>query len=136
MKEDKHQETLKEVLEEIETALKDPRGLVAHQRRLAFLLSLGAATLIELYLHHLEIIKEGAKINHEWFRKKKETVFLQLQKQVVSPLEEFPEIEEILGITIKIEEKRNDLAYGAPPQEELLKSNINLFFKLKEKTKC
>jgi len=41
MKEEKHQETIKEVLDEIESALKDKRGLVSHQRRLAFVISLG-----------------------------------------------------------------------------------------------
>lgn len=36
MREERHIDTLKEVLDEIETALKDERGLVSHQRRLAF----------------------------------------------------------------------------------------------------
>ena len=51
MKEERHIETLKEVLDEIETALKDVRGRVSHQRRLAFSLSLGVVNLIELYFH-------------------------------------------------------------------------------------
>ena len=46
MKKEKYGEILKEVLDEIETALKDKRGLLAHQRRLAFSLSLGAETLL------------------------------------------------------------------------------------------
>ena len=32
---------IKEVIDEIESALKDTKGIIAHQRRLAFSLSLG-----------------------------------------------------------------------------------------------
>ncbi|MBI2152029.1 hypothetical protein HYU21_04845 [Candidatus Woesearchaeota archaeon] len=136
MRPEKHQECLNEVLDEIATALKDPRGLIAHQRRLAFLLSLGTATIIELYLHRLNVIKEGAKINHEWFKRKKDKVLQQLQNQVVSPLNNFPELDELLEIALKIETKRDDLAYGAPASESIIQEKINLFFKLKELAKC
>ncbi|MFH1638303.1 MAG: hypothetical protein ABIB71_07805 [Candidatus Woesearchaeota archaeon] len=57
MRKEKHEETVKEVLDEIENALNDKRGLLAHQRRLAFSLSLGAQNLLELYFHKLDIIK-------------------------------------------------------------------------------
>ena len=75
MRVEKHLEALKEVQDEIDSALKDPRGVVVHQRRLAFSLSLGACTLIELYFHKHNVIKEGAKIHHEWLKRKKETIF-------------------------------------------------------------
>ena len=64
MKEEKHEEIIKEVLDEIESALKDNRGLVSHQRRLIFSITLGAANLLELYFHKLNIIKEGSIVNH------------------------------------------------------------------------
>lgn len=136
MKEEKHIECLKEVLDEIESALKDPRGLVAHQRRLAFSLSMGGATLVELYFHKHNIIKEGSKINHEWLKRKKENALLQLQQQVVSPLDSLPDFDQILDIALKIEEKRDDLAYGSPCKEETLKEKISFFLKLKELIKC
>lgn len=136
MRPEKHQECLNEVLDGIATALKDPRGLTSHQRRLAFLLSLGTATLIELYLHQQHIIKEGARINHEWFKRKKDKVILQLQNQVVSSLSNFPGLEELLEIALQIEAKRDDLAYGAPASESIIQEKINLFFKLKELAKC
>ena len=69
MRIEKHEETLKEVLDEIELASKNPKGLIAHQRRLAFALSLGASTLIELYFHKLNIMKEGSRIDHRFFKK-------------------------------------------------------------------
>ena len=136
MRIEKHQEVLKEVLDEIETALKDKRGLLAHQRRLAFSLSLGMSNIIELYLHKLNLIKEGSKINHLWFRSKKEKVFENLQKQVTVPANSIPNINKIIEIANKIEEKRDDIAYGAPTTEEILQQKINLFFELKEVAKC
>lgn len=136
MKEEKHGEVLKEVLEEIETAIKDVRGLSPHQRRLAFVLSLGTATLIELYFHKLDIIKEGARINHLWLKKKKEKVKEALQKQMVCPLDSVKNLDLLLDLAITLEEKRDDLAYGASSSEEILRQKINLFFKLKEEVKC
>ena len=43
----KYDEIIKEILDEIESALKDTNGVIAHQRRLIFLLSLGSINLIE-----------------------------------------------------------------------------------------
>ncbi|MEK6859979.1 MAG: hypothetical protein AABX54_04155 [Nanoarchaeota archaeon] len=131
MKEERHIETLKEVLDEIETALKDVRGLVSHQRRLAFSLSLGVVNLIELYFHKLSIIKEGAKINHKWLKRKKETLLEHLQQQITSPIDSVENINKIIDIAIKIEEKRDDLAYGVPSSEKIIQEKINLFFELK-----
>lgn len=39
-------------------------------------------------------------------------------------------------IAIKIEEKRDDIAYGAPTTEKILQEKINLFFELKKLVKC
>ena len=82
MKIDKHEEVLKEVLDEIGSSLRDRDGILAHQRRLAFILSMGSINLLELYFHKEGIMKEGSKINHQWFKKKTETVFEKLQNQV------------------------------------------------------
>ena len=41
-------------------------------------------------------------------------------------------MKEIIEIISKIEEKRDDIAYGAPATENLLQEKINLFFKLKK----
>ena len=136
MLKEKHEETLKEVEEEIETALKDERGLLSHQRRLAFSLSLGMSSIIELYFHKLDIMKEGSKVNHLWFKKKREKVIERLQKQVTFPINSIQDIGEIIDIAIKIEEKRDDLAYGAPSSEKILQEKINLFLGLRRITKC
>lgn len=136
MKEEKHQEIIKEVLDEIESSLKDKRGLISHQRRLAFIIPLGAANTLELYFHKSNVIKEGSVVNHLWFKRKKEKIVNQLQNQLTSPIESLSEINKILEIIIKIEEKRDDLAYGAPASEKILQEKINLFFELKKLTKC
>jgi|SRR3989344_2537109 len=136
MKTEKHEETLKEVAEEIESALKDSRGLIPHQRRLAFSLSLGMTSIMELYFHKLDIFKEGSKINHLWFKKKKDGIKERLQKQIVSPLGSVLNIDNIIEIAIKIEEKRDDLAYGAPASDKILQEKINLFLELRRITKC
>ncbi|MFA7707686.1 MAG: hypothetical protein WCX73_01940 [Candidatus Pacearchaeota archaeon] len=136
MKNEKHEETLKEVEEEIDSSLKDLRGLVSHQRRLAFSLSLGASSIIELYFHKLDIIKEGSKINHLWFKKNIENIKERLQNQIVSPINSVENINKIVELTKQIEDKRDDLAYGAPASEKILQEKINLFFELRKLTKC
>lgn len=136
MRKEKHEETMGEVEEEIESALKDERGLVSHQRRLAFLLSLGMTNIIEMYFHKLDIIKEGSKINHLWFKRKIERIKEQLQNQIVSPIDSVSNINDILKKAIKIEEKRDNLAYGVPSSEKILQEKINLFLELRGMTKC
>jgi len=136
MKKEKHEEISNEVLDEINSALNDKRGLLVHQRRLAFALSLGAENILALYFHRLDIIKEGSKIDHRWFKRKKEKVFEQLQKQTTSPINSVENIGDIIKLISKIEEKRDQLAYGAPATEGILQEKINLFFELKRITKC
>lgn len=136
MKKERHQEVLKEVLDEIESALHDKNGLLRHQRRLAFSLSLGAVNLLEIYFHNLNILKEGSMIDHTWFKRKKERVFEKLENQITSPIRVIKNIDEIVAIISDIEKKRDDLAYGAPATEEILQAKINLFFKLKGLLKC
>ncbi len=136
MKEEKHYEIINEVIDEIDSAIKDPRGLIAHQRRLAFSLSLGAINLLELYLHKHDILKQGVKMDHRWFARKKEKIIQEIENQTTSPINGLEYIDEIIDTVIAIEEKRNDLAYGSPATEELLQQKINLFFKLRSLTKC
>ena len=120
MKEEKHQETIKEVLDEIESALKDKRGLVSHQRRLAFVISLGASNILELYFHKNNVIKEGSIVNHLWFKRKKEKIINQLQNQLTSPIDSLNEINKIL---LSIE---NDSVLWDNIQESIQSAIINV----------
>ena len=129
---EKNKKILDEVLDEIETALKDPKGIVAHQRRLAFALSLGAVSLIENYLTNKNVLKKGAKINHRWFKKKKENVRNLISRHLISSIDNLEKIDSILDKTFNLENERNEIAYGKPVSEDKLKEKINLFFELKK----
>jgi len=129
---EKYQEILNEVLDEIDTALKDSKGIVSHQRRLAFCLSLGTVNLLEAYLDETGVLKSGAKINHLWLKKKSENVKQLIQAQITSPAGNLEKINRILEVAYKIEIERNKLAYGKNVSEAELKEKINLFLDLKK----
>ena len=128
---EKNKNIIEETLDEIEASLKDSKGIISHQSRLAFSLSAGAVALLENYLEKLNILKSGAKINHLWFKKKKENVKNILLNQITSSTESIPKIEKILDYIFEIEKERNELAYGKRVSEEHLREKINIFLELK-----
>ena len=73
------------------------------------------------------------KINHQWFKKKKENVKEILSKYVTSPMNKLSDIDEVLSIIYEIERERNELAYGKIASEEKLREKINLFLELKKR---
>ena len=121
-----------EVMDEIESSLKDPKGVVSHQRRLAFCLSFGIANLIEYYLKKENVLKQGHRVDHQWFKRKKENVIEILSDKVTSPLNKLNKLDILLKVAFKIESKRNDLAYGKPVNEETLINLINEFLNVKK----
>jgi len=130
MKVEKHMEVLREVEDEIKAAMEDPEGLIKHQRRLALMISLGVAELVEIYFHKLGIIKEGSRIKHEWFKRK--SIKEMLSSQIVRPIDSVKRIDEIVSISNRIEEKRNDLAYSSPlDEDEILREEISSYFEVK-----
>jgi hypothetical protein len=129
---EKDDEIIKEVLDEIESSLKDPQGIISHQRRLAFLLSLGAVHLIEVYLKRLNVFKSGAKINHLWLKKKKENAKKLVANQITCPIENLNKIDKLLDTTYDLEKERNELAYGKKVSEEKLKEKIAVFLNFKK----
>lgn len=131
MKEE-NKKIIEEVLDEIQSALKDPRGLVFHQRRIVFSLSLGAVSLIEEYLEKNDILKKGGKINHLWFKKKKENVKKLISNQITSSIGNVRNIDKILDLTYELEKERNALAYGKQASDKKLREKINLFLELKK----
>lgn len=130
MRTERHKEVLKEVEDEINASLQDPGGIAKHQRRLAFMISLGIAELVEIYFHKLRVMKEGSRIKHEWFKKKSVKEFL--ANQIIKPIENIENIDKIISISKNIEDRRNDLAYSTPVEEEtILKEEINQYFEIK-----
>ena len=130
--EEKYKQIINEVLDEITSALKDPKGINFHQRRLAFSLSLGTITLIEQYLTKIKVLKPGATINHLWLKKKKDNVKKLIINQITCPIENIKKIDKILDFAFELEKDRNTIAYGKPVSESTLKQKINIFLELKK----
>ena len=129
---EKNKEIIEEVLDEIDAALKDPRGMHIHQRRIALSLSLGSVALIEIYLNKLGVLKPGYKINHQWFKKKKENVKKIIDGILIASLNNNQKFDKILDIVFNIEKERNELAYGKKASEEKIRKEISLFLDLKK----
>ena len=129
---EKYKEIFDEVMDEIESSLKDSKGIIVHQRRLAFSLSFGMVTLIEFYLDKLNVLKPGAKINHLWLKKKKENAKKLISSQITSQIDSIENIDKILDVAFKIEGERNELIYGKKISEDILNKKINLFLDLKK----
>ena len=127
---EKHYKAVEEVLDEIESALSDPKGATRHQRRIALMVSLGSAELIEIYLHKLGILKPGSRIKHDWLKGKE--MRQRVENQCIKSLDDVKRIDEILKKAMDIELQRNDIAYGAPLDDEvMIKDHINMFFDMK-----
>ncbi|MEK6936314.1 MAG: hypothetical protein AABW67_06000 [Nanoarchaeota archaeon] len=131
---ERYKEILDEVMDEINSSLEDSRGMVIHQRRLIFCLSVGVTTLIEIYLDKLNVLKQGAKIDHLWLKKSKENAKKFIVNQIVVPIENIKDLDKFLETANIIEKERNTLAYGKNVSETILKNKIDLFLKLKEET--
>ncbi|MCK5031408.1 MAG: hypothetical protein KAR64_08075 [Thermoplasmatales archaeon] len=130
MRLEKHIQALQEVMDEIQISLEDPRGLVAHQRRLATMLSIGTCELIEIYFHKLGVMKGGGRIKHTMLRGK--DIKERLSIQVIRSLSSIKNIDAIIAIAKTIEAERDNMAYGSPqPHEQLLKAKIEDFLELK-----
>lgn len=130
MRVEKHVKALQEVMDEIQLSLEDPRGLVAHQRRLAIMLSIGTCELIEIYFHKLGVMKGGGRIKHAMLRGK--DIEERLTNQIIASLISIKNIDQIITIAKSIEAERDNIAYGSPqPHEQLLKAKIEDFLELK-----
>ena len=129
---EKLKEKTDEISDEIESSLKDPKGILSHQKRLAFCLSLGITQILEDYLNKNNVFKKCYKINHQWLKKSKDNLKLILADKVTSSLDKLPKIDKIIDVAYEIESKRNELAYGAKVSEELLKDLINKYLEIKK----
>ena len=129
---EKENKDMDEVLDEINSALNDIKGIASHQKRVGFCVSLGTIFLIEFYLRRLNVLKSGGKIDHRWLKKKKENAKKHISAQITCPIEELFALDSILNIAYKIESDRNKIVYGKEIDEKELRHYIDLFFKLKK----
>ena len=97
------------------------------------MISLGAISLIEIYLKRMDVLKTGVKIDHRWLKKKKENAKELISNLITSPIENLKHFNEILDIAYKIENDRNKFIYGKKISDEDIRSYIDLFFKLKRR---
>ena len=116
-----HKARLIESIKLIEESIE--RGLLERHRTIGFNTSAAAADMLEMLLHKLHLIDQGFIIKHEWLKSKNAAE----RKLPFS----FPKKKEVLGLILKIEEKRNILCYGKPQKIELLREVITYFNKLK-----
>lgn len=100
------------------------KDITKRQRTIGFNSSAAAADMLEIFLHKNSLIDPGFVVKHEWFKSKNKI------KEKFSF--EFQNKKEILGIMELIEEKRNDLCYGSPKEEKLIRDVILNFNKLKK----
>ncbi len=121
-----------EVAEEIESALTDLRGVLSHQKRLAFCLSEGIKKIIEDYFIAQRVLKTGFKIDHRIFKKNKENVKKILSNKITCSIEDLKKIDKLIEVAYEIESKRNDLVYGSPSSEDVLNKLINLYLNIKK----
>lgn len=132
MKIEKHIEALREVEITIKEAL-ESGNILAYQRRLISMLSLGTQQLIEIYLHKLEVIKPGTQVKHEWFRMDRRNLRIRLSSILTTEIRKVPGLDEILEFAKVIEEDRNELIYGSPlDDDEILREKIDAFLEIKK----
>ena len=133
MKEEKHIEALREVMETIEESLKDNRGIIAWQRRIAAMLSLGSQHIIEIYLHRKNAIKSGVQLKHEWLKLDYKNLNMRLSGILTKEISDIEDINEIFSIAKYIESDRNELMYGSRiDDDELLRKKIENFLEIKK----
>jgi|SRR3989339_413067 len=129
---EQNKQIIDEVMDEINSSLNDAKGIVSHQRRLAFSLSLGTATLLEEYLTSKNVLKPGVRINHLWLKKSKENFKELLKNKLTTPIENIENLDSIVEKAGAIEKERDKLAYGKQIPEKDLTEKINIFLELKK----
>lgn len=116
-------------------AIKDAleaESLLAHQRRLMAMLSLGTQHMIELYLHRKAVLKPGSQVKHEWFKLSEQRLNDRMSPLLTKRWTEIPRVDEIIRKAHSLELQRNDIVYGAPlPNDEPLRKHIQLFLEIK-----
>lgn len=100
------------------------KDIVKRQRTIGFNCSAASADMFEIYLHQNNLIDPGFVVKHEWLKSKNK-----MQEKFTF---DFQNKEEVIVLMMKIEEKRNDLCYGSPKEEETIKEVILNFNKLKQ----
>jgi hypothetical protein len=122
MKPDGHLKTLKEVFSSIDMCI--DKGIGDNQRTIGFHTSLGAAEMLELYLHKKSLLSLSARINHTWLKSQKK-----IREKL---LFDFPRKEEITELLYYIEKNRDELCYGKQAELRMIEEQLEHFNRLRE----
>ena len=117
-----HKRAYEESMRSIRCSIQE--GPDKNQRSIGFNCSAAAVDLLEIYLHQEGLLGLGATIKHDWFtsiRRAEEKVKL-----------EFPKKKQVLGLIVKLEEKRNLLVYGKQQSRPFIEEYIELFNNIQE----
>lgn len=125
MKIETHLDSFKEHKETIFDWAIKVKGIKNSQRVIGLHVSRAIIDLLSVYLIKRNLISNGMKINHRWFK----------SESVMERLPEFDKKEEICNKIILLERLCEDLTYGSPKLEEKIKEAIELFNKLEGELK-
>ncbi len=121
MKIESHIRSIKESLEEIESAVNI--GLEQRQKTIGFHCSSASVDLLEIYLHNKNLIDPGFQIKHNDFGS---------EKMATNKLPfDFENKEGIIDAMVGIEKKRNILCYGKQQNTKAIEDYIEMFNKIK-----
>ncbi|MBI2267017.1 MAG: hypothetical protein HYU64_17955 [Armatimonadetes bacterium] len=122
---ERHLEILEECFSGLQTCVDG--GIEKNQRIIGFLTSLGAAEMLELYLHKKNLFSLSFRINHAWLKSQKK-----LKEKIPW---DFPQKDKIIQLAYYIEKGRDELCYGKRLERERIKEQIEHFYKLRDALK-
>lgn len=111
-----HKSRIKEHLEVLQGAVNI--GIEKRPVTVGFHTSSCAMEILEMYLHLVNLVSTGKKVNHIWFKRPQEG-------QKIEPLVErklpvsFEDKERVYELIYTIEDSRNDLVYSKPHKGEV-----------------
>ncbi len=80
--------------------------------------------MLEIFLHEKNLIDPGTTIKHEFFASRRKA-----EERI--PVE-FPEKEEIIGLLVELESKRNLMCYGKPQPKENIEQFLLAFNRIRK----
>ncbi len=122
MKIEEHEKAYSEHVKAIERALDE--GIEENQRNIGYNVSQGAAELLAIYLHKLNLLQgSGDQLDHRIFKSQS------LISKKIPP--EFPSRKEILELMKNIEIERNAICYGNRKSKERIEKIAAYFQNLR-----
>ena len=122
MKQESHFRALEETFTMLRLAALE--GVEKWQSSIGFHCSAGAMHLLEMYLHQNGLIDPGTMIKHDSFVSEK-----MAREQLSMPI---PGKDELIGLLVSLEKKRNILCYGKPQPKAVIEGYILTFNAVKD----